>query len=547
MKPVNKLVLLSKSKVAGRYMIHYLLPLLIAVTVTFLTVRYVNNFIRTQNEHFSEAIVSQLQQDLNDIISEAEQVALAYTTNLYFFDQLDTILASGNVSISQLETLRTLERNVTITQAVRPHIYSIYFCPEANDTGAFLVAQDGIAYLNTYYDADFIRQARGAAADGLTLRGIKRGTALHTSFLTYVAHTTKSMISRVAGTVILNMDVRSIQKMLAAYTGERTDDLFLITYGGEAVFGSRLLLDADDVALDGDTQTLGGEEYHLTAQARDDRGFAYRIYATHASLYSSGNLLVAINLAVMFCFLALGMFVVWYISKERYRDYIRAGDFVRKLDDMGSRMMGKEVYVARYEDMQNYIQLHLSENELKERTLELETLRHQLNPHLLLNTLQTMNWRLIREFGGHTEVNVTIENLCRILSYTLYPADTLARIPTRISRCKAISCPKTWRSTGRSPQRRARCAFPGSFFSPLSKTPASMPSRKRGISRRFSSPCSKTATACASPCRITAAACRRTRSRPFAPGWGKRRRATPASGCTTRTNASSYCSAAGTG
>ncbi len=432
MKSLRRYMLFSRAGVS-RFLIHYLLPLLIAVTVTLLSVRFVNHFVRSQNERFSHAVVTQLAQDLNDILDEAQQVLLVYNTNQFFFNQLSDILSSRSVSYNQLETLRTLERNVAITKAVRSYIYSIYYCPENMGNGSFLVAQDGIAYLNTHFDADFIRRACEGEFDGLTLREIKRGTVLQTYFFTYVMHSSKSITSRVAGTIIINLDVRSIQNTLEEYTRERTDGLFLITYqGNRAVFGSDALLDVDVQPAGADSVTVDGKEYIVVAEATDNRGFTYQIFSTYASLYASGNLLVAINLMVMFCFLFLGMIVVWHISKDRYRDYIRAGDFIRKLDDMGSRMMGKEVYVARYEEMQTYIRLHLSENELKERTLELESLRHQLNPHLLLNTLQTLNWKLIRQQGGHTEVNITIENLSKILSYTLYPADTLARVEEEI-------------------------------------------------------------------------------------------------------------------
>ena len=391
----------------------------------------------------------QLTQDLNDIISEAQQVSLVYNTNQYFFDQLSTILSLKSISYTQLETLRTLERNVAITKAVRSYIYSIYYCPESMENGSFLVAQDGIAYVSNHFDAEFILKACQGEYDGLSLRQIKQGTSLEAYYFTYVMHSTKSITSRVAGTVIINLDMRSIQNSLEDYTKERTDDLFLITYqGNQAVFGSDELLDESLQPVTADRINVDGTEYLLVAQHEDTLGFTYQIFATYASLYSSGNLLIAINLLVMFCFLLLGMVVVWHFSKDRYRDYIRAGDFIQKLDDMGSRMMGKEVYVARYEEMQNYIRLHLSENELKERTLELETLRHQLNPHLLMNTLQTLNWKLIRQQGGHTEVNVTIENLSKILSYTLYPADTLARMEEEIqytnsyiAPCKATGCP----------------------------------------------------------------------------------------------------------
>ncbi len=428
----RKNLLFNRSQIS-RYLIHYLLPLLIAITVTLLSVRFVNNFIRSQNERFSNAVVIQLTQDLNDILDEAQQVSLVYSTNQYFFDQLSTILSLESIGYTQLETLRTLERNVAITKAVRMYISSIYYCPENMDNGRFLVAQDGIAYLSNHFDADFIRKACAGEADGLTLRQIKQGTSLQTYYFTYVMHSTKSITSRVAGTVIINLDTRSIQSSLKEYTRERTDDLFLITYqGDQVVFGSDELLEAGVQPADSDRVKANGTEYLMVAETKDERGFSYQIFATYASLYSSGNLLIAINLMVMFCFLLLGMVVVWHVSKDRYRDYIRAGDFIQKLDDMGSRMMGEEVYEARYEEMQNYIRLHLSENELKERTLELETLRHQLNPHLLMNTLQTLNWKLIRRQGGHTEVNVTIENLSKILSYTLYPADTLARMDEEI-------------------------------------------------------------------------------------------------------------------
>ena len=134
------------------------------------------------------------------------------------------------------------------------------------------------------------------------------------------------------------------------------------------------------------------------------------------------------NLALITLSLAIGVTIAWIVSSRRYKGYARAGDYMQKLDDLGSRGWKSSGYAAQYTDYENNIRLHLSEHELKERMLELETLRHQLNPHLLLNTLQMLNWRLMRERKGRSDVNDTLEHLSKILAYALKPADSLVSL-----------------------------------------------------------------------------------------------------------------------
>lgn len=422
---------LSKRQIFLRYLSNFLLPILVATLVTLVSVHYINDFVKLKNERVSETIVHHLSLDLESCISEAEQVVLAYATNRSFFIQLSSLLRTNQMSYQQLQTLRTLEENVNITHSIRPYIASIYLCPSSEVKDSFLVSQDGIYSLATHPDGQFIREACAGLHQKLQYRVLREDTPLKTEYLTCVGQSVTN-IGNAKGTVIVNIECRAVQSMLESYVSARTDELFLVRDGqGRPLFGSEALVSAADRIEKGRVRIKLNDqetEYLETASLRDARGFTFSLFATHASLYASSESLIALNVLVMLLSIAVGVATISLFTARKYKDYVRVGDYMRKLDDIGSRAWKSDGYASKYEDVENYLRLHLSEHELKERTLELETLRHQLNPHLLMNTMQMLNWRLMRQQGGHTELNVTIENLCKILSYTLRPADSLVTL-----------------------------------------------------------------------------------------------------------------------
>ncbi len=148
----------------------------------------------------------------------------------------------------------------------------------------------------------------------------------------------------------------------------------------------------------------------------------------------------AILLATIIGSIIVGLGASYLVTRKKYSDVVLFSDYLNAIDDTGAAnplpepidLDNVDASVIKEFFLKDYINLHISQRELKERKLELEILRKQLNPHFLVNTLQMINWKIIRELHGYSEINKTIENLIKILSYSLYPAHLLVPLKEEV-------------------------------------------------------------------------------------------------------------------
>ena len=85
----------------------------------------------------------------------------------------------------------------------------------------------------------------------------------------------------------------------------------------------------------------------------------------------------------------------------------------------------------------DFLQVQLSERRYKLKAMELMALQSQINPHFLMNTLQTVYWRCISLTQGPNPATEMLENLSEILHYSLESSQELVPLKeeVNITRC----------------------------------------------------------------------------------------------------------------
>lgn len=79
---------------------------------------------------------------------------------------------------------------------------------------------------------------------------------------------------------------------------------------------------------------------------------------------------------------------------------------------------------------QDYLKLQLDNKQYQIQLLELQALQHQINPHFLFNTLNTIYWKAVRLTSGPNICSSMISSLSEILSYSL--TDAQKKVPLRM-------------------------------------------------------------------------------------------------------------------
>jgi two-component system sensor histidine kinase YesM len=436
----------SKKYIFFKYVASFLLPVAITVILTLISGCYLNNFVREKNARVSENIARQLCADLHKILEETDMMMLSYTTNLNYFKRLGSVLGADTLSYEELRTLRFCQDTLDVSAKIHPYIYSVYCLPYSRRSDStFMVSFDGVYTLADHPDSPFITSVRGGAQDrGIRVRNFQNRSLPAVRLLSKYALVKSVSHTRTEGIMIVNLDIKYIELMLNNSMHERSDDLFIVSWNRTApIFTSAELRKLGDAKVkelllqvkagrpvflpaSGDPQIPGmgrKVEYLPIKEITDQYGFTVNLMASRASLYATSQNLVAANIIVILLSIVIGIVIIIIITHKRYNDIIKIGDYIEALDETGSLTA---VPPKPGDGLADYVRLHLSERELKERKLEMQLLRSQLNPHFLLNTLQMLNWKIMREFKGHSDFNTIIENLCKILSYSLYPAESLA-------------------------------------------------------------------------------------------------------------------------
>jgi two-component system sensor histidine kinase YesM len=434
----------SRKNIYLRYMTSFLLPLAVTALLTVVSGYYINGFVKEKNLRISESIARQLSADLNNILRETDLMILSYTTNLNYFKRLGSVLGAADLSYEQLQSLRTCQESLDISAKVHPYIYSVYCLPYSRQSDSdFLVSTEGAYNTRNYADRAYIEEVKNNSQEsGMAVRMFKSGNLPEVPLISKYQKVMSVDHLRTEGVMAVNMDVRYIESLLNSRIRERTDDIFLIAWpAGSPVFASTEIKKLGEEALtqtlksveNGKTVRLSGSVYYPTTAVVSNYGFTVYLMGTRASVYATSESLLAANTVVMLLSILIGGVVIVLITKRKYSDIVKIGDYIDALDEGGSVNAGisgpedsLEEAASKYSHFTDHLRLRLSERELKERKLELQLLRSQLNPHFLLNTLQMLNWKIIREFNGYGDLNSIVENLCKILSYSLHPGESLA-------------------------------------------------------------------------------------------------------------------------
>lgn len=443
---------MSKKWLFIRYLSGFLVPILLTGALTATSTLYLSAFVREKNAKIADNVVRQLRADLDEMLHETDLVILSYATDLEFFKKLRRIFDEESLSYDELQLLRAYQGTVDISAKIRPYIHSIYCCPDtARASAPFMVSMDGVCSLLNYPDRDYILRARnGGEEGGATIRDSNGGGASITSVPVLSKYRLVKSVDgrRTEGVLIINLDRRYMENRLNKLVEERGDYLFLVTDGGGGTVLSSAALrklpegergEAHSNTLRRKPSRIGGVEYIPIASSSSQGGFTIRLLSSRPALYAAGERLITANILVILLSIAAGVAIIIVITRKKYDDIVASMNYLDDIENTGSlsqpesppkRLGDMDVAVAK--PLSDYVRLHLSERELRERKLELDLLRSQLNPHFLLNTLQMLNWKIMRELKGYSDLNFIVESLSKILSYSIFPMEKLVKLEDEV-------------------------------------------------------------------------------------------------------------------
>lgn len=125
--------------------------------------------------------------------------------------------------------------------------------------------------------------------------------------------------------------------------------------------------------------------------------------------------------------LVISLMLAWLLWKMVYRPLTKFHKEMKRAGQSDFQSASEKTYIPEFDyllrefgDMKQQIGELFSEVELKEKRradLEIEKLRYQINPHFLMNTLDTAHWLAV--MNGQNEIDQLVVSLNKLLYYNL--------------------------------------------------------------------------------------------------------------------------------
>ena len=195
-----------------------------------------------------------------------------------------------------------------------------------------------------------------------------------------------------------------------------------------------------------DIQNLMQAEEHEIVICNDLEQFGLKtvLHISSQQLYEKLSNIREFIVVFIVVMLLLTILMAFYISQKLF-------DPISEILDALEENHGiDEEKILQNKDEVSYIRAAIYETSSQNKNIEEEllsrikllkkaqavALQAQINPHFINNTLETINWMAIRQFGGKNDVSQMLKNLSQILRYSLGDSDTFVTLSEELEYVK---------------------------------------------------------------------------------------------------------------
>ena len=251
------------------------------------------------------------------------------------------------------------------------------------------------------------------------------------------------------GVIVLNVRRENINRTLNSLVKEG-DHLFFITdRDGQLIFfnDQARTIAADPVWDSGSKVWYGQQHYCVYKTVSREMEWNYYMAVPQKTAYQVPDRLTRMAAALICLALLLSTATSWFFARKNYKSLTGIVDIFDKathgkelpvLSQKNTDIYSYILYNIVETFLQNdFLQVQLSERRYRMKAMELTALQAQINPHFLMNTLQTVYWRCISLTQGPNAATEMLENLSELLHYSLEDSQELVTLKeeVKITRC----------------------------------------------------------------------------------------------------------------
>lgn len=445
-------------KTLSFFIIPVMIPIMILGALSVVTLnRYMcsNMDARYQDRLFSYLTT------IDAMMNEVDWLNTSLSTNPSIHTRLKKIIkkCTGGIPAESYVEVNTIVDLLYSSYDANPTVESIYIYFD-NTSRYFLSSTNRISNLDFFFDQSWYDSYQSHRDDPEKSWSEFRIIAPYD-----FTNSTKKLLSiyrmiyspgkqKPEGVLVLNIREDDINRKLDLLVPE-PDHMFYITdenqrvifANSQAEITGEHMLDGIAASIPNQRIVIGEESCCVYTMKSQNLGWRYYLIIPERTVYLLPNRLIRISAMLILIALVLSTGSAWFFAQKIYQSLIGIADIFDRASN------GKELpsLVHREHDIYSFIlynivetflkndflQIQLSERHYKLKTMELMALQSQINPHFLMNTLQTVYWRCISLTKEPNPAAVMLENLSDILHYSLESSQELVGLDEelKITKC----------------------------------------------------------------------------------------------------------------
>lgn len=405
----------------------------------------------------------QLEKTVDLLYSHIDNANIFFSSNPRVTIQLKKAFHEKSLSLDSLKNIENLSlyfQNLIFTD---PYIENIYVYYDNANERIYLPQKRAIHTISTPEERNFTETYKNSGNKDFWMEISRKQTNNSSSridFLMIYQRLYTRSASNPVGMIAFEYNLNKIEQYFQTLLQYNRQTVYLMDSGQNIIYTNSVSPDPDSELASIFPELEAKEEQHLfdiqlegmsckAAYLRSPRtnGLTYITFTPSSEIYKTTRSLSGTYMLLTFSAILLSFILAFYKTNREYRylnsiiDIFSNPDASQQhFEQMPRNASNPFEYIMlniiRLFLDQKYLKVQASERDYKMQILKMQALQHQINPHFLHNTLNTIYWEAIRLTSSENPCSTMVSSLSSVMRYSLSDPQEQVKITEEIGYLK---------------------------------------------------------------------------------------------------------------